>query len=121
MGTAIICIILVVACIFGIKSYCKKLANGCCGSGDSPAKRVKPADRNSAHYPYRYRLHVDGMSCKNCARRLQNAFNEQDGLYAAVNFRKKTADVRAKQATEEEILRRIVERAGYSVAGVEKV
>lgn len=121
MGTAIICIILVVVCIFGIKSYCKKLANGCCGSEVGSIKRTKPKDRNSAHYPYHYKIYVEGMSCKNCARKLQLLFDEQTDFSASVNFKKKTADVRAKQAVREEVFRSIVEKAGYFAIGIEKV
>lgn len=32
MATTIICIILVVICVLGIRSYVKKLSHGCCGS-----------------------------------------------------------------------------------------
>ena len=120
MGTAIICIILVIVCVFGIKSYCKKLANGCCGSGDGAEKKIPPVDGNPAHYPYRYELHIDGMSCKNCARRIQNAFHKQDGFYAAVDFRKKTALVRTKQPVEESALRETVTRSGYSVTEIKQ-
>lgn len=64
MSTAVICILLIVICVFGIKSYLKRLTSGCCGSsGEKAVKRIKVKDRDLSHYPHQCILKVDGMSC----------------------------------------------------------
>lgn len=122
MATAIIVIILVVICIFGVKSYVGKLSHGCCGGGGDAVKREKPADTDLSHYPHRYILRIEGMTCKNCAARIENAFNkdESGNFYAKVDLNKKTAAVNAKQETPEEELRRIVIKKGYGIISVKK-
>ena len=37
MSTAIICAVLIVIAIIGIKSYAKKLTSGCCGASSQPS------------------------------------------------------------------------------------
>ena len=90
MGTAIVLLILVVVVIFSIRGYLKKTRYGCCGSGGGE-QRVKPDDRNPAHFPYEYEVGVDGMKCQNCAIRVENAFHERDGFLAKVNLKENCA------------------------------
>lgn len=118
-GTALIVVILVIICVIGVRSYIKKLAHGCCGGGGGGVKRIRPADRDAAHYPYIHTLGVDGMTCKNCAARVENAFNRRDGFWASVDLKKATAVVRSKQPVTEEELEAIVLNAGYTVRSVE--
>lgn len=122
MATAIIVIILIVICVFGIKSYAGKLSHGCCGGSSDVVKREKPADTDLSHYPHRYILQIDGMTCKNCAARIENTFNkdESGNFYAKVDLGKRTAVVNAKQETPEEELRRIVIKLGYGIISVKK-
>ena len=40
MSTVIIVAVIAVICVFGIKSYVKKLSYGCCGAGDEPAAGI---------------------------------------------------------------------------------
>lgn len=119
MATAIICILLILICILGIRSYVKKLSQGCCGSGGDKVKRQRPEDTDASHYPFCYLLEIDGMVCKNCAARIENAFNGTGNYYAKVDFNKKCGTVRAKEKTEEAELRRIVAKCGYSVVSIE--
>ena len=115
MATVIICVILVILCALGVKSYIGKLSHGCCGTSGDKVKRQKPEDDDISHYPYSYTLEIDGMTCKNCAARIENTFNATGGFYAKVNLDKKTALVHAKEETSEEALRKIVVKMGYSV------
>lgn len=121
MIDAVICIIVVVLCVFGVKTYVGKLSHGCCGSGGAVKKR-KPADSDISHYPYTYIVDIEGMTCKNCAARIENAFNtsESGNFYAHVKLNKKRAVVHSKEELPEEELRKIVVKAGYSVANVTK-
>lgn len=120
MATIIICIILVGICALGVKSYIGKLSHGCCGAGGDTVKRERPKDSELSHYPYVYHMEIEGMTCKNCAARIENAFHAAEGgsFYAKVNLKKKTAEIYAKEETSEEELRRIVIRNGYSVVSV---
>lgn len=118
LSTVVICILLGLICIFAVRSYIKKLKSGCCGSGGDAEKKIRPADKNISHYPYAYQIGIEGMHCKNCALRIENAFHEREGYLAAVNFRQNTAVVRAKHPVSEQDVRQIVQRAGYQVTNV---
>ena len=117
----IICIVLGLACVLGIVSYVKRLSHGCCGSSGDKVKRLKPQDTDRSHYPYCYQLKIDGMTCKNCAVRIENAFNGTGDYYAEVELSKRIGKVRAKAETAEAELRRVVARCGYSVVSVEQI
>lgn len=120
MATAIICILIVLIGILSVRSYVKKLSHGCCGGGTNKVKRRKPEDTDVSHYPFCYELEIGGMTCKNCAARIENSFNGTEGYYAAVNLGKRTATVRAKAETPETELRRIVAKCGYSVLDIRR-
>lgn len=96
MSTIIICAILVVICFFGIRSSMKRVSNGCCGTGDD-VKKVKAEDTDVSHYPYHFEVEVEGMTCSQCKKRVENAFNEKKGFYAKVNLKQKKAQVYAKE------------------------
>src|SRR5699024_12299468 len=60
--SAIIILILVLICIYAIKSYTKKLAHGCCGAGGDEEKKIYVKDKkdrkstrlNSSHVSISY-------------------------------------------------------------------
>lgn len=121
MATAIIVVILVLICIFSLKSYLKKLRGGCCGAGgDGPEKKVKVADRNKEHYPYQATAEIDGMVCGNCATRVENALNSIDGVWAKVDLSKKQAAILSKQPLDEQEVRSAVRGQGYTVIRFEQ-
>ena len=116
MATAVICIILVIAVVAGVKSYMKKLRSGCCGASSEPAvQKVKVKDKDPSHYPYQKVLKIDGMTCGNCANRVENALNHLDGVYASVDLMKEEAVVRMKEKVEDQTLKKTVAAAGYTV------
>ena len=115
MSTAIIGIVIVIICVFGIRSYTKRLSSGCCGGGGETQKRVKPADKNAENYPYVKKIKIEGMTCPNCAVRIENAFNRIDGMWAKVDSSTGYGTIMMKQEKEDEELKRIVQRAGYTV------
>lgn len=121
MATAVIIILLIVIVIFSVKSYMKKLASGCCGAGGDSVKRIKPADGDTNNYPCLKRVKIGGMTCKNCALRVENAFNCREGYMAKVNLSKKEADIYMKNPADNSILEDIVKRAGYEVLSVETI
>ena len=116
ISTAVICVILAVICIFSVKKYRKKLTSGCCGAGgEGTVKKRRVSDRNKAHYPYTKILKIDGMSCGNCANRVENALNALEGVWASVDLGSQEALVRMKQPTDPELLKNAVRKQGYTV------
>lgn len=88
--------------------------SSCCTEGEAVALR-RVNDRNKEHYPYHVTMEIGGMTCENCARKVANTINAVEGLWAVVSYENKTADVRAKSAPDEALLRRLVSDAGYVV------
>lgn len=113
MSTGIICLALLMLCIFGIKSYAKRLSHGCCGGGGDTVKRVRPADKDRTHYLYAYQIGIEGMTCGSCKTRVENAFNATEGLYARVDLPKHAAVLYAKTPLTEQQVRDILRKAGY--------
>lgn len=115
MANVIIILILVIICIYAVRSYMKKLAHGCCGSGGDEEKKVKVRDKDESHYPYCVTIGVDGMTCSHCKLRVENALNSEDGVWAQVNLKANSARVHMKTLLSEDDLRRIISRAGYTL------
>ena len=114
MGTAVIGCILFIVLVFAVKSCCKRIARGCCGQEKS-AKALEAADRSEEHYPYRKYLEVEGMSCENCARKIQNAFHAWPDCWCTVSLQERTVRIRMKTQLEDQKLREIEEKLGYRV------
>lgn len=113
-ATIIICVVIAAICIFAVISYRKKLKNGCCGGGGGDeVKHVKPQDTNVNDYDHVYRMDIEGMHCKNCAMRIENAFNEQPDCMAKVDLAGKFARIYTKKPVEEVVLKQTVWHAGY--------
>ena len=118
-ATIIICVLLAGILVLAARHSRKVLRSGCCGSDGDPApKKIRARDRDPGHYPYEKILGIDGMSCQNCVMRVQNALNALDGVYSKVDLGRKTAVVRMKEELPDEVLRKAVADAGYSVGGV---
>ena len=113
MGTAIICIVLGIVCIVAVRMYAKSLKHGCCGSGGDAVKKTDPADTNRSHYPYEKRVQIEGMTCKNCAARIENAFHKLDGYYAQVNLGKQQMILLAKKDVFDAEVKSIIAGVGY--------
>ena len=119
MSTAILCLLLIIMIVFGLRSYLKRLTSGCGASARPGVKINKVKDRDKSHYPYRVLLKVDGMSCGSCAARVENALNALDGVWAQVDLGEEQADVRMKREYGEQELKAAVKTAGYTVYRVE--
>ena len=114
-----IIIVLIVAAIvvFGSISYIKKLKKGgdCCPEHEEATKSVKVKDKDKSHYPYEAKLAIDGMSCNNCVRNVENALNALDGTWATVSLEDNMATVLLKNPPDIEKLSKAVADAGYMV------
>lgn len=118
---AIFVILIVIFLIFIVKGYIKKLGSGCCNTGDDPTvKKIKVKDKNEAHYPYSVTLKVDGMVCENCKKRVENALNSIEGVWAKGDTDRNIIIVRMKQPVNNQSLRQAVVDAGpYTVLDIE--
>ena len=117
MGTTIVIFILAIIVVCAILSIRKRIKYGsaCCGTHDAAPKKIKVKDKNKAHYPYTYTLIVDGMHCSNCARRVENALNSKDGVWASVKLENNTVLVRSKNPMEWEDFSTVITNAGYTL------
>ena len=117
MGTTIVIFVLAIIVVCAILSIRKRIKYGssCCGTHDAAPKKIKVKDKNKAHYPYTYTLTVDGMHCSNCARRVENALNSKDSVWAKVNLEKKSVLVRAKSQLKWEDFSTLINKAGYTL------
>lgn len=114
--TVLICAVLAVLAVVGVLSYRKRLKSGCCGAADGKAvKKVRVVDKNRSHYPYRAVLRIDGMTCENCTRRVENALNTMEGVWATADLYKGRAEVLMKRPVPAEELRARVNQTGYTV------
>lgn len=115
----IIILLIVILAVISIKKYKSNMKYGCCGSGSSgTGRRVEVADQDASHYPYNAVLHIKGMTCENCVRYVENALNEQEGIWAQANLKNNSAFVRMKKIYTDEEFSRILHRAGYTVEEV---
>ena len=119
MNVVNIIIVLIVAAIvvFGSINYIKKLKKGgdCCPEHEEATKSIKVKDRDKSHYPYEAKLAIDGMSCNNCVRNVENALNALDGTWATVSLEENMATVLLKNPPDIEKLSKAVADAGYMV------
>lgn len=122
MGTVIIVLLILFIVAVAVKSAIKRVLHGssCCGERDALPKKIKPSDKNKSHYSFEYTLSVDGMHCSNCTRRVENALNSMDGLWAKANLEKKSVSVLSKKELEPSFLETEISRAGYTVLSVNK-
>lgn len=115
MANVIIVLILVAAVGYGIYSFIHRLRHGggCCGEHDAPAKKVRAADTNKSHYPHRLVMGVDGMTCQNCQRHVENALNVMPGTWAAVDLAAQNVTILTKDEADEDAIRQAIRDAGY--------
>lgn len=119
MATGIIIGVIIAVCILAVKSYLKKLAQGCCGSGGDKEKTYKTKP-DMSEYKYKYTVTIDGMSCKNCAARIENSFNRQKGIYSHVDYKSGVAEIYSEASLTEIFLCQRIIGLGYYVERIEE-
>ena len=115
MANVIIVLILVVAVVYGIYNYVHHLnhGGGCCGEHDAPARKVQAADTNKSHYLHRLVMGVDGMTCQNCQRHVENALNAMTDTLAEADLSAQKVTVWTKADADEDAIRQAIRDAGY--------
>jgi len=88
---------------------------GCCPEHREAEKRVAVTDKDKSHYPYALALEIGGMTCDNCARKVENALNSLEGVWASVSISGHSARVLCKSQPDEAAVRRAVRQAGYVI------
>ena len=119
MATGIIISVLIVVCFIAVRTYVKKLAHGCCGAGgDKERKIAETADLSDCKY--RYTVKIGGMTCKNCAARIENTFNRQNDVFAQADYKSGIAEIYANEALPEIVIRQRIVGLGYSVEEIKQ-
>lgn len=92
-------------------------AGGCCTSKShkqDTSYTVTP--EIEAAFPYVYNIRVDGMTCGNCAKHVEQAFFAA-GYLCKVDLKAAMAEVKSRQPVEDDKLGQIVTEAGYVYSG----
>ena len=63
-------------------------------------------------------ISIKGMSCAHCSARVEQALNALEGVTASVELKKKRAIVSGD--VSDDVLKKAVEDAGYTVVKIEK-
>ena len=115
MANVIIVLLLLAVVCYGIYSFVHHLRHGggCCGEHEAPAKKIKAADANKSHYPHRLIMGVDGMTCQNCQRHVENALNVMPGTWATVDLAAQNVTILTKDEADEDAIRQAIRDAGY--------
>lgn len=116
MENIIIIGIVIIMMLIGVRSTIKhfKGESSCCGGGSSE-KVTKKKLKNVIGKKV---VTIDGMTCEHCKNRVERVLNDLDGVSARVNLNKKEAVVSFEKETEDDVLRNVIEKAGYTVTGI---
>jgi copper chaperone CopZ len=114
--------ILAVAIILLISMMKNKLLHGssCCGGHEAPEQKVKVADKNTNHYDYHYEAVIEGMVCSNCATKVENALNRNEGIYARVELGDKKAVIHAKRELSKDEVFGYLKELPYTIMDYKK-
>ncbi len=114
VANIIIIAVIVVIALISLKSSIAhfKGEGGCCGGGSGVIEDNKQLTEKEIGQKT---LHIEGMTCDNCRKRVKNALNKIDGVAAEVNLKKKIAVIHYSREISDEELKNTVENAGYKV------
>jgi len=116
---AVLAVIIAVALFFTIRRI--KYGSSCCGSKDVKQKKVHVKDKNRDHYPYVYKMEIDGMHCSGCVRKIENSFNAKEGMWAIADLEKKELMLRCKEKLNRENAGDTVSSAGFILLSFEEI
>ena len=111
MATTIIIIILILISLFAIQSYLKKITRGCCGGEVS----IDTSTKDVNNYPFTRDVLIAGMSCRNCATKIENTFNKDEEYYVQVDFESNKARIKMKHNNPNINITTKIEALGYIV------
>ena len=114
ISIVILVIIIFVAVKYSIPHF--KGEGACCGGGGSKRKAVKPKKLDKVLSVKTVK--IDGMTCKNCVARVQNALNSVDGISAKVSLGSKSANVKLGRDISDSEISDIISDLGYTVTEI---
>lgn len=120
MINVILILIVVVIAFFAIRFVVKRIQGkaGCCGGGEcSVMVEPKPIKKITD----KKEILIDGMKCKNCSTKVQNALNSLPNVNATVKFKKKSARIKIGEGVSDELLRQTIENCGYNVVQIKEI
>lgn len=115
MADIVIILILVVFFILALRRATKHFHGGCCGSGSNTIRTHKTLSDPIIGTKVVY---IEGMHCKNCQARVENAIDHLEHAVCRVNLHKKTATVSYSAEIYDDLLRRTIEKLGYTVTDI---
>ena len=65
------------------------------------------------------KLMIQGMTCGHCAAHVERALNSIPGVLAKVDLSSHTAVVQSAQEISDEVLKEVVQNAGYEVISIQ--
>ena len=118
MENAVIFIVLAIAVVVGIWYTVRhfKGQGSCCGGGD-----YKPRKKKLSHIVAQKTFQVEGMHCKHCKVRVEEAVNDIHGVSGQVDLKRNLLTVSYAKPVEDERIRQKVERAGYHLIDLQQV
>lgn len=116
MENIIIIGILIAAIIIGVIYTVKhfKGESSCCGGGSS----VKAKKKKLKNVIARKTITIEGMTCDHCKNRVERVLNQMDGVAGKVNLSKKQAIVSMEKEVDDDAIRAVIEKAGYTVVEI---
>ena len=111
-------VLLSLAAILALWRVIRRFRRGsaCCGEREKNVRRTGPAWGRLGGAPYAAEIEIQGMTCENCARKIENALNELDGVRARVNYPERRATLRSSRPGMEAQARAKIREAGYITA-----
>lgn len=111
MENTIILIILSVLGTLGVLSAIRHFRGqgGCCGSGG-----YRPKKKKLKNVLYTKTFRVQGMHCKKCKFRVEEAINDLKNAAGTVNLRKGELTIRYAEDIPDDVILSRIERAGYT-------
>lgn len=65
-------------------------------------------------------IHIEGMCCEHCAKRVENALSAVSGVVSAdVKLKKKAAVVRSREEIDDAEISKVISEAGYTVTAID--
>lgn len=115
MKDYIILSVLLLAAFIGVIETVKHFARkgGCCGGGGYRMKK-----KRLKGVKYKRRFSVEGMKCKNCAARVEEAVNDIVGVSGQVDLKKSVLTVSYAEEVDDQVIISRIERLGYKISRI---
>ena len=115
MENVIVFALLVSIVLIALHSTIKRLKSkgGCCSGSD-----YKPKKKKLKTVVQKKVFYVNGMHCKHCKNRIEEAINRMEGVCATVNLKKKQVLVEYEAPLDDTSIINQIEKMGYTVMSV---